>query len=241
MSRDAAVEQYLEEAASWDRDRMLEARRRAVILGWVAVGGGCCALAGSFALVALMPLKRVEPYVVRVDNATGIVDVVPTFAGSAEFPESVTRYFLDHYVTVCERFNLSTAESDYEECGAFHSAARNQLWYQAWNPANPASPLNIYKDGTSIRAQVSAVSFFARANGVKDLAQVRYVKSKRVAGGTEEITHHIATIQYAFGEPTKDAKTRRWNPLGFKVLEFTTEPELMSDAPKVADASRSAP
>ena len=38
-------------------------------------------------------------------------------------PETVTRYLLDHYVTVCERFNFATAESDYEECGAFHSAA----------------------------------------------------------------------------------------------------------------------
>ena len=46
----------------------------------------------------------------------------------------MTRYFLTHYVTVCERFNFSTAESDYEECGAFHSAQRNQAWYALWNP-----------------------------------------------------------------------------------------------------------
>ncbi len=26
------------------------------------------------------------------------------------------------------------AESDYEECGAFYSAQRNQAWYAAWNP-----------------------------------------------------------------------------------------------------------
>ena len=44
--------------------------------------------------------------------------------------EAVTRYFLTHYVSVCERFNFSTAESDYEECGAFHSAQRNQAWYR---------------------------------------------------------------------------------------------------------------
>jgi type IV secretion system protein VirB8 len=241
MSRDPALEQYLAEAAGWDRDRLVEVQRRSRMLAGVAALGWLCAVAGSLALAALVPLKRVEPYVVRVDNTTGIVDVVPTFVGGAQFPESVTRYFLDHYVTVCERFNLSTAESDYEECGSFHSAARNQLWYQAWNPANPASPLNTYKDGTNIRSQVSAVSFFARANGVKDLAQVRYVKTKHLAAGTEEVSHHIATIQYAFGEPAKDAKARRWNPLGFKVLEFTTEPEVISEAPKVADASRSAP
>ena len=56
------------------------------------------------------------------------MDVVPVYVGRAPMPEVVTRYFLDHYVTVCERFNFSTAESDYVECGAFHSAQRNAAW-----------------------------------------------------------------------------------------------------------------
>ena len=38
------------------------------------------------ALVLLMPLKRVEPFVIRVDNTTGVVDVVPVLAGEAEIP-----------------------------------------------------------------------------------------------------------------------------------------------------------
>ncbi|POA48719.1 hypothetical protein C1884_31040, partial [Pseudomonas sp. GW460-R15] len=83
----------------------------------------------------------------------------------------------------------------YEECGAFHNAARNQQWYAKWNRSNPASPLNVYKDGTLLRAEVGAVSFFERANGVSDLAQVRYVKATRPAGGTEEqLTRWIATV-----------------------------------------------
>ena len=76
-----------------------------------------------------MPLKRVDPFVIRVDNTTGIVDVVPVYDGQRTPEEAVTRYFLTHYVTICERFNFATAESDYEECGAFHSAQRNQAWY----------------------------------------------------------------------------------------------------------------
>ena len=154
----------------------------------------------------------------RVDNSTGVVDVVPVYAGHAGMPEAVTRYLLTHYVTVCERFNFATAESDYEECGAFHTAQRNQAWYALWNPNNPASPLNVYKDGTSVRAQVTSVSFFKRANGVGDLAQVRYVKAKRAAGSAnEEATHWIATLQYAYADPSTDPKVRGWNPLGFKI------------------------
>jgi type IV secretion system protein VirB8 len=243
MSKDPAMEAYFAEAASWDADRVAM-KERSVRIAWriaaLAIFVACMAIA---ALTLLMPLKRVDPFVVRVDNTTGLVDVVPMYAGEEKLPEAVTRYFLDHYITVCERFNYSTAESDYEECGTFNTPQRNQIWYAAWAKTNPDSPLNTYKDGTTVRAQVSSVSFFTRADGVADLAQVRYIKAKRQAGSSEEQrTHWIATIRYAFAKPSSEPDMRRWNPLGFKVVDFRPEPEISqqaSDAPGASQAKAS--
>jgi len=235
MKADAALKTYFEEAASWDADRVRQGRRTVRLALGVAGAGWLAVLLLCASLMFLMPLKRVEPFVVRVDNATGIVDVVPVYTGRSGVPEAVTRYLLTHYVTVCERFNFSTAESDYEECGAFHSAQRNQAWYALWNPTNPGSPLNVYKDGTTVRAQVTSVSFFKRGSGVQDLAQVRYVKAKRLAGSAvEEATHWIATLQYAYADPSSDPKVRGWNPLGFKIVDFKPEPEVLPDASPAA-------
>jgi type IV secretion system protein VirB8 len=219
--------EYFREAASWDADRVVQARRSARRAWTAAAAGWACALACALSLALLMPLKRVDPFVVRVDSSTGVVDVVPVYDGKAGLEQTVTRYFLAHYLSVCERFNFATAESDYEECGAFHGAQRNQAWYALWNPNNPASPLNVHKDGSTVRVQIEAVSFFQRVSGVTDLAQVRYLKAERQgSGGDERITHWIATIQYAYTAPSKEPAIRRWNPLGFKVVEFTTEPEV---------------
>lgn len=230
MTSSPVLQEYFREAQSWDADRSARFKRSAGIAWCVAAAGWVCALAGAVAIVMLTPLKRVEPFVIRVDNTTGIVDVVPVYAGGAAVDESVTRYFLSHYLTVCERFNFSTAESDYEECGAFHSAQRNQAWYARWSATNPASPLNVYKDGTSVRVQVKSVSFFTRASGLSDLAQVRYLKATRQAGGTDEkFSHWVATVQYAYATPARDPKTRRWNPLGFKVVDFKSEAEAVVD------------
>lgn len=223
-----SLELYFEEARNWDTDRAAQTRRNARVAWWTAAGGWSCALSCAAALALLMPLKRVEPFVVRVDNSTGLVDVVPVYAGNAPLDESITRYFITHYVSVCERFNFATAESDYEECGAFHSAQRNQAWYASWAPTNPASPLNLHKDGSSVRVQVSAVSFFSRASGLSDIAQIRYTKAASAGNGApENVTHWLASVQFAYAEPAKDPKTRRWNPLGFKVVEFKSEPELI--------------
>ena len=174
---------YFQEAATCDADRAAQAARSARRAWCVAAAGWICALMTAAALALLTPLKQVEPFVVRVDNTTGVVDVVPVYSGTAAAEPAVTRYFLTHYISVCERFNFSTAESDYEECGAFHAAQRNQAWYALWNPHNPASPLNIHKDGSTVRVQVQAVSFFQRGSGVSDLAQVRYLKAERAGVG----------------------------------------------------------
>ena len=236
--KDTAMANYFAESASWDQDRIAQGRRITKVAFGVAAAGWLCVVLMSAALIQLTPLKRTEPYLVRVDNTSGVVDVVPVYAGKATLPETVARYFLTHYVTVCERFAFATAESDYEECGAFHTPARNQYWSMLWARTNPASPLNLYRDGSIVRAEVSAVSFFERASGLSDLAQVRYAKIRKISGGAaEEVTHWIATIQYTFAEPAADPKVRRWNPLAFKVLEFHSEPEVVTDqagAPTVA-------
>ena len=63
------------------------------------------------------------------DEATGIVDIVPMYAGHAALGDAVARFLLTHYITVCEGFSYATAQRDYEECGAYHSAKRNTEWY----------------------------------------------------------------------------------------------------------------
>ena len=237
VTAEAQLGDYLREAVSWDADRRAQeqrSQRTAWIIASVAVCTACAAIA---ALLALLPLQRVEPYLIRVDNTTGVVDVVPSYTGHIEPTELLTRYLLTHYVSTCERFSIATAEEDYSECGAFNSPQRNQQWAARWATGNPESPLNKFKDGSTVRVSVQSVSFFARANGLTDLAQVRYLKATRAGGtGAEVLTHWISTLHYAYGKPSGEAVTRRWNPLGFRILDMQTEPELIEPAAGVATA-----
>ena len=228
MSTDRTLKGYFEEAASWDADRVAQASHAAAVAWRVAAAGWLCAVASSVALALLMPLKRIEPYLIRVDSSTGVIDVVPVFAGHAPLGESVTRYFLSHYIAVCERFDFAMAESDYQECGAFNSARLNQAMYARWNRANPSSPLNVHKDGSSESIRIESVSFFKRASGTSQLAQVRYARLEHQGDGvTGRVSHWIASIEYRYGKPPDDPRTRSWNPLGFEVLDLGIEPEVL--------------
>lgn len=241
VDRPADLDAYFSDAASWDMDRLEQARRNTRTAWLTAVAAVVCALVAMAAVALLLPLKRIDPYLIRVDSSTGVVDVVPIYVGQSPLDEAVTRYFLTHYISICERFTLATAESDYEECGAFHGAQLNQSWYARWNPNNPQSPLNVHKDGSVVSAQVESVSFLKRANGVADLAQVRYLKAERPAiGAQQRFTHWIATIQYAYAAPSADPTIRRWNPLGFRLLDFVTEPEVLGEPAVATGASTAA-
>jgi type IV secretion system protein VirB8 len=227
MRTEPEVAAYFEAARGWDLNRAQAAERSMRRAWWVAAVATLLTLLALAAVAGLTPLKSVEPFVVRVDNSTGIVDVVPVLTGKAEVSEAVPRYFVTQYVQARERYVGELAESDYEQVGAYHSPQMNQAWSAAWNRNNPESPLNQYADGTTVRVQVNAVSFLTPASGRGDLAQVRFVTARQQGGhGEEQVRQYVATLQYAYGEPSRDDRLRAANPLGFKVLEYRKEPEV---------------
>jgi type IV secretion system protein VirB8 len=236
---EAAVSEYLAAARGWDADRAQASERSARRAWWIAALATTLAAIAVGAVAALTPLKTVQPYVIRVDRSTGVVDVVPALRGAVPASEAVTRYLVTQYVSARERFVRALAEADYTQVGAFHNAAMNQAWAAAWARSNPESPLVRYADGTTVRAQITAVSFLEPASGRADLVQVRFLREERAGGGQGEprITHYVATLQYAYGPPSSDDRLRAANPLGFKVLEYRREPEVL-ERPTLAGAGR---
>jgi type IV secretion system protein VirB8 len=234
MNRDPTVEQYLLDAQSWEMDRARLARRDARI-AWAVAAAACAVAVLSVAAVAgLTPLKQPVPVVIRVDSSSGIVDVVPTYEGTTDIEQVVTRNLLSTHVIARERYFYGTAEADYELVAAQNSPRLNQEWVALWNTSNPASPLNVFKDGTTVRVQVRSVSFLQLASGRDRLAQVRFSRYTRAGGtGEEQPSHWVSTIEFAYGPPSKDDKTRSLNPLGFRVVEYRREPEVAaSGAPE---------
>ena len=239
MHRDAALENYLLEAQSWELDRARRAERSANVAWIVAAVAAVIAVLAVAAVSGLTPLKQPVPVLIRVDSSSGIVDIVPTYEGTTDIEQVVTRNLLQNYVIARERYFYGTAEADYELVASQNSPRLNQEWAAMWATNNPASPLNVYKDGTSIRTQVRSVTFLKLESGKDKLAQVRFTRFTRAGGtGEEQASHWVSTIEFAYVPPSKDDKTRSLNPLGFRVVEYRREPEVAAAgvAPSRQDA-----
>ena len=237
MKREAAVESYLAAARSWELDRARRAERSSRIAWIVASSAALIAALSAIAIAGLTPLKQPVPVIIRVDNSTGVVDVVPPYDGTTNMEQTVTRYLLNAYVTARERYFYGTAESDYELVAAENTPQLNQELLATWDKSNPLSPLNLYKDGTTVRVQIKSISFLKLASGKENVAQVRFSKAARVGGrGEEQHTHWITTIEFSYAKPSTDERVRALNPLGFRVVEYRKEPEVVAS---VGPGSRS--
>ncbi|MBS0448542.1 MAG: hypothetical protein JSR59_21685 [Proteobacteria bacterium] len=227
MQRDPALDAYLRDARSWELDRARQAERSARRAWIVAGASGVIAALCAAAVAGLTPLKQPVPVIIRVDSSNGVVDVVPTYAGTTDIEPIVTRQLLNNHVIARERYFYGTAEADYELVAAQNSPRLNQEWSASWARSNPQSPLNMFKDGTTVRVQIRSITFLKLSSGRDNVAQVRFTKHARIGGtGDEQSTAWIATIEFAYTKPSADEKLRSLNPLGFRIVEYRREPEV---------------
>uniref|UniRef100_UPI002AFFA107 virB8 family protein n=1 Tax=Pararhodobacter sp. TaxID=2127056 RepID=UPI002AFFA107 len=172
------------------------------------------------AIAGLTPLKTVEPFVVRVDNSTGIVDVVSGLQrGPAKYDEAVAKWFAARYVRAREGFVASEAEENFRTV-ALMSAPAEQTRFSAWFAGrNPESPQNVYGNKATVRIRIKTISLLGN-----DVMQVRYL---RIVTRGEEVTqtHWIATLTYSFVSAPMSEQDRLINPLGFIVSEYRADPE----------------
>lgn len=224
QSPKAALDAYLKEARTWETDKVIESEKSKRLAWRVATLCLGVAIAAVAAVVLLTPLKTVEPFVVRVDNSTGIVDVVKTLkGGSTTYDEAVNKYFVQRYVRAREGYNRELADSTYVEVGLMSSPNEAQRYYDFFNPTNPQSPLNVYRDYAKVRITIKSVSFINNK-----VALVRYVRAVDRPPDKPQLSHWAATVSFQFVGAPMSETDRGVNPLGFQVTDYRSDPESLT-------------
>lgn len=214
---------YFDESKSWDADR-LRAAERSRRFAWVAAGvASLLAIAAVGAVAALAPLKTVEPFVVRVDRATGAVEVMSALKAdkSQTYDEAVTKHFLDLYVRAREGWLAPAAEANFRQVTIMSTPAEQQRWADLFRATNPQSPQVAYGPGGEAQVSVRAVSFVAPG-----VANVRFHRMVRLAQQVTE-TDWIATVAFAYAKAPMAEGDRLRNPLGFQVSSYRADPEVV--------------
>ncbi|MES2661801.1 MAG: VirB8/TrbF family protein [Pseudomonadota bacterium] len=223
--------QYFEEAQSWDSNTTLQLKKSESRAWKIAGAAVVVAVLQSVGIASLFPLKSIEPFVIRVDNNTGIVDTVSLLKEHNEAAnEAVNKYFLSEYIRHREGYLWETRESDRDVVGLMSDHIIQQEYANLTNPnKNPSAPVVAYGQNTKVNINIKSISILNAGEAIDSenhvTALVRYTKNINQTGDSIRTTHWSATVTFTYRNTPMRVDDRLLNPLGFQVLGYRNDPE----------------
>jgi type IV secretion system protein VirB8 len=221
LSRD--VSHYLSAVREFETDRIGQIQKHARLAWRLVAVFAIIAVLSVAAVICLTPLKTAVPYVIRVDNNTGAVDVATAIDNAkADYGQAVDKYFLAKFVRNRESYDWETIQSMNDTVKLM--ADGNVFEEYSRNINNKTtSPLYLLRDQNKVMVRVLSVSF------IDKVAQVRFIKFVQRADGSDATEYAksswIATIAYDYNKKVSLESDRLINPLGFEVISYRVDAE----------------
>ena len=215
-------ETYFETARTWEYDRM-RAAIQSKRLAWGVAGGACAlAVASVSAVVMLTPLKTVQPYVIRVDKASGETEVVTALKGPQPrtYEDAVNRYFISQYVRLREGWINDAARENAYAVMLMSEPVESSRYLSGVESNNKNAPSNIYGDKGYVSIAIRTISFLSPT-----VAQVRFTKIITFGQNTPVAQNWNAIMTFKYTTAPEHEKDRNLNPLGFQVVNYRSDPE----------------
>lgn len=216
------TELYFGQARSWDQDRQRKSLRSERI-AWIIAGLALVACAAEgFALAGLAPLKTVMPYIIRVNQTTGAVDVQTTLTQKPmRYDEAVTKFFLAQYVRARESWLSAAAEENFRAVTILSDPGEQQRWGRFFSSNNNASPQVVWGKSATVQARIRNISF------INDrVANVRFTRTVQTDTDSQS-SDWIATVTFHYTNAPMAEGDRYRNPLGFQVENYRADPEVV--------------
>ncbi|EHT8128959.1 type IV secretion system protein, partial [Campylobacter jejuni] len=139
-----------------------KSNKRAWLIAFISI---FIAIISIIAVVLLTPLKTIEPYVIRVDNTTGMVDIL-TMLDEKEIKanEALDKYFISTYVKAREGYYYDLLNQDYL-LTQLMSSEKVANEYRALYEGDNARD-QILKNSNEVSVQILSI-VLGESNGVK--------------------------------------------------------------------------
>ncbi len=177
-------------------------------------------LAFAFAIQNLTPLKSIEPFVIQVDEKSGITEVVdPATKQQLEASEAIDNFFVWQYVRARETHDVSDNNRNREIVRVMSHPDIFTVFRQEISPQNPESAYTRLGD-IGQRVTSDPVVTYLKDDDGKEVAQVRFIVTERRRNEAPFTYNKIATLTFEYYELDLKRRERLINPLGFQVLKY---------------------
>ncbi|MCV3406747.1 type IV secretion system protein [Campylobacter lari] len=176
------------------------------------------------AVIFLTPLKTTEPYVIRVDNTTGMVDIITSLQEEQiSSIEALDKYFISQYIKAREGYYYKFLNQDYVLTQLMSDENVANEYRSIYAGDNALD--QIYKDNVEVSVKILSI-VLGNSNGVKtSTIRALITKKDSVTKSTQQSTK-VITLAYDFLLAKTSEENRILNPLGFKVTNYRVDEEI---------------
>ncbi len=215
---------YFDQANDWESSNRLK-QQESVKLAWLITKiSVVITILLLISFICLLPLKESVPYVIRVDNTTGVPDIVTMFnTKEMAYDEIRDKYFLAQYVKSRETYDPHTIQKDYDLVNLF---SNNESGSEYRSLFEGKDALDVVY-GNSVRVTVKIISVVPSKKGI---GTIRFIKTTKRLDSTDDKgteTKWVATVGYEYKETSSLFESSRLvNPFGFQALSYRVDPEM---------------
>jgi type IV secretion system protein VirB8 len=213
---------------SWDLDKYETARTQRNWLVLITFFSLLAALISVFIMQNMVPLKTVEPFIIQIDQKSGITEVVePITRDSLSAPEQLDDFFLWRYVTARETIDNLDRQYRWNTVRVLSS---KPVFTQYTVDVDPQRPGSVAAELAEIGGTLSTENpTITHLNDPKrKVAQIRFALRERSQNNPRgDLYNKIATIEYDYFKLELNRDERLINPLGFQVLSYRVDDEVI--------------
>jgi type IV secretion system protein VirB8 len=213
---------------NWYRDKYQTILVQRNIFAIVTLVSLFTSLVAVFAVQRLAPLKSVEPFVIQVDEKSGMTEVVdPATRTTKLAEEALDNFFVWEYVKARETYDLIDNNNIRDIVRVMSTPdvfTEYRKFVSAQNPLSPAAKLG--SDGVR-HVDNATITYLKEVNQLKKdkkVAQVRFQMTETYKG-IPTIMSKIATVEYDYFLLELTRNERLMNPLGFQVVGYRIDEE----------------
>lgn len=220
------VQGYTQAAKSFEKstiDEIKRSRKQAWIVCFISILFALIALVS--AAISLLTRVEPEPTIIQVDKSSGYTTVLRSVKNAEDqYDEVVNKHWLARYVVLRESYDWYTISTAYGIVNLMSSGDVSAEYERKIRAPN--GPLEMLGKNGRIDIEVDSIAFIGAT------AQVRFSSEKLSADGINNSSapkqRFIATIVFKYDASQRmTSQERLENPLGFKVLSYRIDSEVM--------------
>jgi type IV secretion system protein VirB8 len=222
FKRKSPQEEQVVAGLSWEADIVLNERNSRVLAWRVAVAFGALCGLTVLALIMLIPLRQVVPYIVTVDKLTGEASGIASTSKEFVSTNSLNdKHWLKTFVIARERYVYTLLQHDYDTVKSLGGDRPWQVYAKQFEGDDGLDKK--FVDHMEIIPTILSITL-----NEPGMATVRYeLKTKDMhRSGDPIMTRYVATVRYSYKQQLAKKEFEMIdNPLGFSVDGYQTDPE----------------